>query len=112
MTNLILKLAENKIFNRTIKGIVLLNLASTLGLFIYLYSKNKETENLYRQTLFKYADYNKDGFISSVEKSNFDSQLFKGKHVYFEGDELRYINGNSVHFNEMIQWINDYNKIK
>ncbi len=71
-----------------------------------------ESEDFYRaydQALIQYADKNKDGFVTAVERDNFDRDLLRDKNVtLIVGQMPKYQNGDYVPITTVTEWIKEY----
>ena len=112
----------------SIKGTVILSAAAIGALSLYLgivkpmneraeaiqelemtFKVHKEFNQVYNNALMKYADRDKDGFVSAAEKDAFDKDLMKDKEVTLVvGDIPRYKNGDEVPIETVMKWIRNY----
>ncbi|MBI4151669.1 hypothetical protein HY496_01750 [Candidatus Woesearchaeota archaeon] len=71
--------------------------------------ESERFHNAYENALIKYADVDKDGFVSTQERDAFDKNLLKDKDVtLIVGQMPKYRNGDKVPKSTVTEWIENY----
>jgi len=76
------------------------------------YQKLKaEFSTVYNEKVWKYADKDNNGFLTTAEVDDFETKLFQGKDVkYISGKWPLYKNGKPVPTSVVVKWLKDYNE--
>ncbi len=106
---------KQNILNPNVVGMVACAIVGIPLFYVYCNEEyqTRKYNHTYENALIKYADTNRDGIVSAVEKDAFCTDLLKDKGVtLIDGRMPKFLNGNEVPIETLTEWIEKYQPSK